>query len=78
MRQNQTIFKPTITVTQSYLKFRNILTATDPKKVYMVAVPILNMLIFAIGSYYYAGLVSNTHHHFAHFTNSQNGTQHNL
>lgn len=65
---------PNLTLTQ----IRNILTATDPKKVYMVAVPIFNMLIFAIGSYYYAGLVSNTHHHFAHFTNSQNGTQHNL
>ena len=45
----------------------------------MVAVPILNMLIFAVGSYYYAGLVANTHHHFAHFNkNGQNGTQHSL
>ena len=45
-----------------------------PIKVYMVAVPILNMLIFAIGSYYYSGLITKGHHHYAHL----NGKQHNL
>ena len=45
----------------------------------MVAVPILNMLIFAVGSYYYSGLITKGHRHYAHFnSNLQNGTQHNL